>query len=389
MFLCAYRRFVHRKDQLTLETYKGSEAKMKRRHILFAAIAAIFLIASTYLFAVNYVYIPSSQQTLKIFCATSLLFPLEKVEADFEAAYPNVNVEMEGHGSIQVIRHDTELNEKIDVLLVADCSLIPRMMYTTKIPDTDEDFADYYVRFATNELVLAYANNSRYADEINADNWYSILVCPDVTLGLGNPQVATIGYHALTAIQLAENYYGAQNLFYDLITANINPPIASVKHGSNYTITVPETQNPEGDKLKLRSSEVGLITLLDSGYLDYCLIYLSNAKQYGFNYIELPDEINMGSPQYESAYKQVQVVYEHQRFATISLDRAGGTIYYGLTIPKNAPNPELAEEFVKFLLNEQGKADFELAYHPVFAPSFTDNLQALPESLQSIVVPEP
>lgn len=361
---------------------------MKRRQILFIAIAAIVLIASTYLFVVNYVYTRPSQQTLKIFCATSLLFPLEKVEADFEAAYPNVNVEIEGHGSIQVIRHATELNEKIDVLLVADYLLIPRMMYPPKMPNTDESFADYYVRFATNELVLAYANHSKYADEINAENWYSILVRPDVTLGLGNPQVATIGYEALTAIQLAENYYGDQSLFHDLITANINPPITSIQDGSNYTITVPETQNPIGDKLKLRSSEVGLIALLDSGYLDYCLIYLSNARQYSFNYIELPDEINMGSPQYESAYEQVQVVYEHQRFATISLDRAGETIYYGLTIPKNAPNPELAEKFVKFLLDGQGKDDFESAYQPVFAPSFIDNLQALPESLQSIVVPE-
>jgi molybdate/tungstate transport system substrate-binding protein len=362
---------------------------MKRRHIVLATIVAISLIASTYLFVVNYVYVRPSQQTLKIFCATSLLFPLEKVEADFEAAHPNVNVEIEGHGSIQVIRHDTEINEKIDLLLVADYSLIPRMMYTTKMPNTNENFSDYYVRFATNELVLAYTNHSKYADEINANNWYSILVRPDVTLGLGNPQVATIGYEALTAIQLAENYYGDQSLFHNLITTNIEPPITSIQDGSNYTITVPVTQNPIGDKLKLRSGEVGLVALLDSGYLDYCLIYLSNAKQYGFNYIELPDEINMGSPQHESDYENVQVVYEHQRFASISLDRTGETIYYGLTIPKNAPNPDLAEEFVKFLLNEQGKDDFESAYHPVFAPSFTDNLQALPESLQSIVVPEP
>ena len=118
-------------------------------------------------------------------------------------------------------------------------------------------------------------------------------------------------------------------------------------------------------------------------------MYLSNARQYGFDYIELPDEINMGSPEHESIYEQVQVVYEHQRFTSISLDRAGETIYYGLTIPKNAPNPDLAEEFAKFLLDGKGKDDFDLLYHPVFDPSLTDNLQALPESLQQIVAPEP
>lgn len=366
-----------------------SGVKMKRWYIVFAAIVIIALIASTYFFMANYVYVNPSQQKLKVFCATSLLFPLEEVEADFEAAYPNVDVEIEGHGSIQVIRHVTEIHEKIDVLLVADYLLIPRMMYHTKMPDTEENFADYYVRFATNRLVLAYANSSRYADEITSDNWYSILTRPDVTLGLGNPQVASIGYRALAAIQLAENYYGEQSLFHNLITANIEPPITSVQNGLNYTITVPETQNPIGDKLKLRSSEVGLITLLDTGYLDYCLIYLSNAKQYGFNYIELPDEINMGSAQYQSTYEKAQVVYEHQRFTSISLDRSGETIYYGLTIPKNAPNSDLAEEFVKFLLDGKGKDDFTSAYHPVFDPPLTDNLQALPASLQSIAAPEP
>jgi molybdate/tungstate transport system substrate-binding protein len=151
---------------------------------------------------------------------------------------------------------------------------------------------------------------------------------------------------------------------------------------------VPETQIPVGEKLKLRSSEVGLITLLDSGYLDYCLIYLSNAKQYGFDYIELPDEINMGSPQHESEYEQVQVVYEHQRFTSVSLDRAGETIYYGLTIPKSSLNPDLAETFAEFLLAGKGKEDFDSLYHPLFDPPLTDNLQALPDSLQQIAEPE-
>jgi molybdate/tungstate transport system substrate-binding protein len=362
---------------------------MRRKHVVFVTIVAVLLFVSTCFFIVNYVYLNPSQRTLKVFCATSLLFPLEKVEADFEEAYPNVDVEIEGHGSIQVIRHVTEIHDQIDVLLVADYLLIPRMMYPTQIPDTDQSYADYYVRFATNELVLAYANSSKYADEINSDNWYSIIARPDVTIGLGNPQVAAIGYRALAAIQMAENYYGAENLFHNIISTNIDPPITCVQDGSNYTITVPETQNPVGEKLKLRSSEVGLISLLDTGHLDYCLIYMSNAKQYGFDYIELPDEINMGSPQHQSEYEQVQVVYEHQRFTSISLDRAGETIYYGLTIPKNAPNPDLAEIFALFLLDGKGKDDFNSLYHPLFEPPLTDNLQAVPVSLQSIVVPEP
>jgi molybdate/tungstate transport system substrate-binding protein len=349
----------------------------------------VVLLLSTYFFVVNYVFVNPSKQVLTIHCATSLQFPFAKVEEDFEEAHPNVDVQIEGHGTIQVIRHVTELGKKVDLCFVADYGLIPVMMYDTKMPDSDESYADYYIRFATNTLVLAYTDHSRYADEITAENWHTILVRPEVTLGLGNPQVASIGYRAITAIQLAENYYGSPSLFHDLITANLDPPINSVSDGENYTIVVPEVQNPKGDKLKLRSSEVDLVALLDSGHLDYCLIYLSNAQQYGFNYIELPDEVNLGSPQNESLYEKVEVIYQHQRFATISLDRTGETIYYGVTIPKNAPNPELAEEFIVFLLGGAGKNDFTLAHHPVFDPSFTDNLAAVPESIQPLVATEP
>jgi len=362
---------------------------MKRTYLAFAAIAAVILLISTYFFVENYVLTDSSKQTLKIHCATSLQFPLAKVEADFEEKYPNVDVQIEGHGTIQVIRHVTELGQNIDLLFVADYGLIPVMMYNTTMPNSNEGFANYYIRFATNTLVLAYTNSSRYADEINATNWYSVLLRPDVTLGLGNPQVASIGYRAITAIQLAQNYYSTPTLFHDLITANLNPPMNSVSDGSGYTIIVPEVQEPVGDKLKLRTSEVDLIALLTSGHLDYALIYLTNAKQYGLNYVELPDEINMGSPEHEDLYGTVQVNFEPQRFSTISLDRKGETIFYGLTIPKNAPNPGLAQTFIDFLLAGTGKEDFESAFHPIFSPAYTDNLTAVPQELQILVIPEP
>ena len=102
---------------------------MKRTRLIIAAVAALILISSTLFFTLDYVN--PQKQTLSVLCATSLQFPLNKVEADFEKANPNVDVQIQGHGTIQVIRHVTELNYKVDVMLVADYALIPQMMYPT------------------------------------------------------------------------------------------------------------------------------------------------------------------------------------------------------------------------------------------------------------------
>jgi molybdate/tungstate transport system substrate-binding protein len=123
--------------------------------------------------------------------------------------------------------------------------------------------------------------------------------------------------------------------------------------------------------------------------MDYCFLYLSNAKQYGLQYVDLPDEFNLGNPQFEELYEHVTVRFELQRFATIGLDRLGKTIYYGFTIPNNAVQKDLAVEFAEFLLGEEGQGIFGSAWHPILVPSYTDNVQGLPSSLQTFVVQEP
>jgi molybdate/tungstate transport system substrate-binding protein len=116
---------------------------------------------------------------------------------------------------------------------------------------------------------------------------------------------------------------------------------------------------------------------------------MSNAKQYGLQYVEFPDEFNLGNPQFDELYEHVTVKFELQRFATIGLDRPGKTIYYGLTIPSNAVQKDVAVEFTEFLLEEEGRGIFESAWHPVFLPSYTDSKLSVPSGLQSFVAQEP
>jgi len=356
---------------------------LKRTYIALALVA-IVVVGSVSAFLLS-----QGKTALTVVCAESLMFPMSRVAQAFQVSNPNVEVQLEGMGSIQVIRQVTELGIKADVLMVADCSLIPTMMYNSTIPDSNQTYANWYVRFSTSSVVLAYTNQSKYADEINATNWYSVLERPNVSFGFPNPMIDALGYRVLMTIQLASTYYNDSTIFNSLVTQNFDPPISSVSNQSGYTIFVPDVQQPRSDKILLRSSSIQLIPLLEAGSIDYCFLYLSNAKQYGLSYVQLPDQINLGNSQYESYYQQVQVTFAYQRFASIGPNREGDTIYFGLTIPNNAPHPDLAVEFVNYILSGEGKDIFASCRQPVFSPSFTDNIKALPADLRSSVVPEP
>jgi molybdate/tungstate transport system substrate-binding protein len=347
----------------------------------------VFLIALLFSVPLLSHFFNNEQETrvLKIFCAGSLVLPLDSVEEAFEETYPHVDVQIEGHGSIQVIRHVTELNDTVDLMMAADYELIPALAYNKSMPDSDESYADWYIRFAGNRIVLAYTNNSRYSDEVSAENWYEILRRPDVKFGFPNPLIDALGYRTPMVIQLAENYYQDEMLFEDLVTVNFDPGFYAVDIDDRTVLVVPELLNTDPEKIALRASSVQLVPQLELGGIDYCFLYRSNAEQYGVEYIELPSEINLGSPEYEEWYQQVQIKFEHQRFGSVGLTRDGKTIYYGLSIPNNAPNPDLAIDMIEFLLSGEGKDIFNEMQHPIYEPAFTDNMSALPQELTELV----
>ena len=80
---------------------------------------------------------------------------------------------------------------------------------------------------ATNELVLAYNSKSKYADEINANNWYQIISRPDVKFGFADPRMDAVGYRTLMALKLAESYYGVDNIMEDTVGKYFSMPITA------------------------------------------------------------------------------------------------------------------------------------------------------------------
>lgn len=325
---------------------------MKTIHITVLVLLIVAVVISTAIYQQQEQEQEQEETKLKVIYAGSLIVPFEELEKQFESQHPGVDVQMEGHGSIQVIRQVTDIHKAVDVLAVADYSLIPDMMYTTKSGDY---YADWHVKFATNQMVIAYNNKSKYADEITESNWYELLARPDVTFGFSNPMLDSCGYRTLMVTQLAESYYDNQTIFDDLIACNFEPTISITPESDTYIVFVPEIFEPHAGKVVVRGGSVQLLALLEYGGLDYTFQYKSVAQQHGLRFLELPDQLDLSSMEYEDDYKNVIVRLGFQRFSAVDTERIGSPIYYGMTIPKNAPEPELAVAFVQFVIGEEGQ----------------------------------
>jgi len=325
----------------------------------------------------------TGKSKLVVFEADSLMVPFAEIQKEFEQANPNIDVEMEAHGSIQVIRQVTELGQDVDVVAVADSSLIPMLMYQTLMPN-GKPYADWNIEWATNQLVLAYTPQSKYASEINASNWYQIISRPDVRLGFADPRMDAVGYRTLMALRLAESYYGVDNILQDTVGKYFTMPITASEENGISTITVPELLEPSDSHMVLRDAHMELLALLESNDVDYTFDYKSVVLQDNLNYLELPPEINLGDNSFAQNYQNVVVKLDFQRFASVNPVFEGLPIVYGMTIANNSKHREEAARFMQFVLGPEGSRIFQECNQPELIPPECDNVTALPDSLKPL-----
>ncbi|MEA3464464.1 MAG: tungstate ABC transporter substrate-binding protein WtpA [Thermodesulfobacteriota bacterium] len=289
-----------------------------------------------------------------IFHAGSLALPLAEIEKAFEARYPAVDIQRESSGSQKAARKISELGKPCDIMASADYRVIDKLLRPL--------YTDNNIRFASNQMVLCYTEDSRYADSISADNWMDILQQPEVVWGHSEPDLDPCGYRALMVLQLAERYYKQPNLYAKVVA---NRPLQNV-----------------------RPKAVELVSLLQSGNMDYAWEYRSVAVQHGLKYLQLPQEINLGNYLFDGQYAAAKVEVSGKTPGS-TFTMQGKSITYGIALLKNAPNPEAASAFLCFMLDKEGglKILSELG-QPPFIParvSSTAMLQLLPSGLQPLL----
>lgn len=341
---------------------------MGREHVTIAFLSFLVLLAGCIGTSTEQKPVQKEKIVLKVFHAGSLTNPFKELEKIYEQRYPNVDIQCETAGSVKTIRKVTELGRSADIVASADYTLIPKMMYP--------NYADFTIKFAKNQIVLAYLNTSKYADEINSDNWIEILRKPEVKFGFSNPNDDPCGFRSQMVLQLAELYYNDSKIYDDLVASHSN--LKFVEENGTYVLRMPSSENikPDTNKLMIRSMEMELIQALEAGEVDYYFIYRSVAQQHGHSFIELPKQIDLSSPEYAELYKKVKVILANGKEVT------GRPIVYGITIPKNAEHKEYAEKFLEILLSKEGQDVFRKLGQPPITPAEADDKDKVPESLR-------
>jgi len=284
-----------------------------------------------------------------IFHAGSLSVPLKQIKVEYEKRYPDVKILLESAGSIVCARKVTELRKPCDILASSDYFVINEML----IPA----YTEWSIRFATNEIVIAFNEKSKYSSEINSSNWMDILQKEDVIYSRSDPDSDPCGYRTVFTFMLAEKYYKKPGLSEKMLSRN---------------------------KEYIRPKEVDLVALVESNAIDYMFQYKSVAIQHGLKYIELPKEINLSDPGKGDQYKSVSLDVAGSSPGT-KMRVSGDYINYSLTILSNAPHKSEAIDFIYFLLSPEGMNIFRMNGQEPIIPFSTEQSDKLPAKLRELL----
>lgn len=202
----------------------------------------------------------------------------------------DVPLRIESHGSATVARLIDEGKRDPDIVSVADVALFEEPLSPP-----------WYSEFTSNALVIAYnpdTNGGQQMAQAGEKNWYKPMVNGDVRVGRTDPDQDPLGYRTLFMLELASRYYDdAKDL---------------------------RTQIP---KRKQIYPETSLISRFETGAIDAAIAYRNMAIERGYEYIELPDQIDLSNPKYvEEWYSTVSYTMPNEQ------EIQGDLISYGSTV---------------------------------------------------------
>ena len=273
------------------------------------------------------------------------------------SAHKDLDIRLEPSADLVTARKLTELNGRADLIVTADAWTIESMLMP--------QHAAFSLLFATQEIVLAYKDHSRYTEEVSADNWSNVLLRPEVILGRADPDLDPIGKQTLWVWKLADQP-------------------SSVK---------PQTALSQSLTQKVRREHVArdgeeLLSLLETRAVDYVFVPRNLAEDHNLKLIQLPPAINLSDPVFARRYAEVSIPVRAKGQA-VAQSRFGAPAYVALTIPKSAPHPRDAALLVAYLTSREGrKLLLRHGLRPL-SPPHCQGCESLPDEIKSLeTVPE-
>lgn len=160
------------------------------------------------------------------------------------------------------------------------------------------DWVSWYISFAQSPLVIGYNASSKFAADFKSKPWYEVLMEPDIRIGRTDPKLDPKGALTLTFMKQAQDFYKVPDLSQRVLGAPDNP----------------EQILPEET----------LVGRLQSGQLDVGFFYSTETADAKIPKIALPQDITPKA-------------------------------VYTVTILHNAPNAHGADQFVRFLIGNEGR----------------------------------
>jgi molybdate/tungstate transport system substrate-binding protein len=320
----------------------------------------------------------SKEKTLVIYHHGSPTPAIEAAQKAFEAKYPDVKVLREKDDALPNMRKVTDLGKFADIVYTDDYSIIPPVMFPK--------YADFWIRYAHDEMTLAYADNSKHAEEVNADNWYKILQMPDVKWGIADPNAGPDGYLSLGQIMLSNLHYKDNSIFQNLVAKNT--AITVKEENGHYIVDCPENLNPNPPKILIRPDPETLYPMILAGEIDYAFGYVGSVigeGPAGIKTVDLPKEIDLSDLSLAgSIYNKVMInMFSDKPERRISVML--GAKANGLTIPTNAKNKQAAADFLEIFLGQVGQDALKGVHITPLAPAETNDLSKAPEKLRPLL----
>ncbi|MDS0478288.1 extracellular solute-binding protein [Natrinema sp. 1APR25-10V2] len=155
--------------------------------------------------------------------------------------------------------------------------------------------------FTSNSVVIAYnpdTDGGARLAEAGTESWYEPMVNGNVNIGRTDPDQDPLGYRTLFMLDLASRYYNeATDLREGILQQDQIYP------------------------------ETSLISQFETGSIDAAFAYRNMAVEREYEYIELPDQINLSNPEYaEDWYSTTSYTLPSGQ------EIQGGLISYGSTI---------------------------------------------------------